>query len=272
MSRARLRGAVIAMGALLGLLYVFLYAPIFYVIYTSFAADIVWPFPPAFSASSYVDLFDSSLYGEALRNSLVLGLGSALLSTVLATGGAIGVLRYRSRWRGPAHAAVPGAAVRGRPPDRHLAAGLQRARSRPARKHVFGHRRQRGSRHRLRLPHHPVPAGALRLGHGRRRHGVRRRGPCAASWKITLPIIWPCLLGAFLISFILAFNNLEISFYNLGAIPTLPSVAWGLAAVRPRPGALRAGGAGQRCIVFAIFARHVRPDALPHRPSSGYRG
>jgi len=35
------------------------------------------------------------------------------------------------------------------------------------------------------------------------------------------------LLGAFLISFILAFNNLEISFYNLGAIPTLPSVAWG---------------------------------------------
>ena len=30
-------------------LYVFLYAPILYVIYTSFAADIVWPFPPAFT-------------------------------------------------------------------------------------------------------------------------------------------------------------------------------------------------------------------------------
>ena len=37
----------------------------------------------------------------------------------------------------------------------------------------------------------------------------------------------PGLANAFLISFILAFNNLEISFYNLGAIPTLPSVAWG---------------------------------------------
>ena len=30
-------------------IYVFLYAPIFYVIYTSFAADIVWPFPPSFT-------------------------------------------------------------------------------------------------------------------------------------------------------------------------------------------------------------------------------
>ena len=46
--------------------------------------------------------------------------------------------------------------------------------------------------------------------------------PSAASWEVTLPTIWPSLLGAFLISFILAFNNLEISFYNLGAIPTFP--------------------------------------------------
>ena len=34
------------MGAAAGLLYVFLYAPILYVIYTSFSDDIVWPFPP----------------------------------------------------------------------------------------------------------------------------------------------------------------------------------------------------------------------------------
>ena len=85
-------------------LYVFLYAPIFYVIYTSFAADIVWPFPPAFSASAYDDLFDSSLYGDALRNSLDARASAArVLSTVLATGGAIGVLRYplalARRWR-----------------------------------------------------------------------------------------------------------------------------------------------------------------------------
>lgn len=35
------------------------------------------------------------------------------------------------------------------------------------------------------------------------------------------------MLGAFLVAMILGFNNFEISFYNLGAVPTLPTVAWG---------------------------------------------
>ena len=51
--------------------------------------------------------------------------------------------------------------------------------------------------------------------------------PLRCFWEITLPNIWPAMLGAFVISFILAFNNLEISFYNLGATQTLPSTAWG---------------------------------------------
>jgi ABC-type spermidine/putrescine transport system permease subunit II len=51
--------------------------------------------------------------------------------------------------------------------------------------------------------------------------------PLRCFWEVTLPIIWPAMLGAFIVSFILAFNNLEISFYNLGAIPTLPTIAWG---------------------------------------------
>ena len=75
-------------GALgLAALYVFLYAPILYVIYTSFAADIVWPFPPSFTLIAYEDLFASSLYGEALANSLTLAAGSAALSTLLAGAG-----------------------------------------------------------------------------------------------------------------------------------------------------------------------------------------
>ncbi|MGH6961273.1 MAG: hypothetical protein ACREE7_12365, partial [Dongiaceae bacterium] len=68
MAVGRGRGAKAAMAALLTSMYLFLYAPIVYVIYTSFAADIVWPFPPAFSATSYSDLFASSLYTEALWN------------------------------------------------------------------------------------------------------------------------------------------------------------------------------------------------------------
>jgi ABC-type spermidine/putrescine transport system permease subunit II len=51
--------------------------------------------------------------------------------------------------------------------------------------------------------------------------------PARCFWEITLPTIWPSILGAFLVSFILAFNNLDITFYNIGAIPTLPTIAWG---------------------------------------------
>ncbi len=51
--------------------------------------------------------------------------------------------------------------------------------------------------------------------------------PMRTFWEVTLPSIWPAVLGAFLVSFILGFNNFEVSFYNLGAVPTLPTVAWG---------------------------------------------
>lgn len=52
-------------------------------------------------------------------------------------------------------------------------------------------------------------------------------GPVRTFLEITLPNIWPALLGAFIVTFILSFNNLDISFYTLGAVPTMPSVAWG---------------------------------------------
>ena len=55
---------VVLMVLLLVLLYVFLYAPILYVIYTSFSEDIVWPFPPTFTLQAYADVFDSSLYAD----------------------------------------------------------------------------------------------------------------------------------------------------------------------------------------------------------------
>jgi len=78
-------------------------------------------------------------------------------------------------------------------------------------------------------------------------------GPARCFFEITLPTIWPSLLGAFLISFILAFNNLEISFYTLGAIPTLPSVAWGSLRFGLSP-ELFALASLTNALVFVVFA------------------
>ena len=213
-------------GLLLVSLYLFLYAPIVYVIYTSINKDLIWPFPPRLTLDAYAALAASSTYQEALWNSILLGLGSAVMCTVLATMGSISILKYRSRWRGliaiiylcPLFIA-------------DLLVGISSL--------LF-------NRQVLDLPGNMVSAMIANAVHGTSfaflimlaqlaRYDWRLDDaamvfgakPVRCFWEVTLPNIWPAMLGAFIISFILAFNNLEISFYNLGAIPTLPTIAWG---------------------------------------------
>jgi ABC-type spermidine/putrescine transport system permease subunit II len=241
-----------AMAALLIVLYLFLYAPILYVIYTSFAADIVWPFPPAFTLQPYVDLFDSSLYGEAMWNSLIIGFGSATLSTVLATAAGIGLLRHRSRRRAMAllillaplfvadlligiSTLAFNARVLG------LSGNIYSA--------IAGNAIQ-GTSFALLIVLSQLVRYDWQMDEAAMVFGA---GPVRCFLEVTLPTIWPCLLGAFLISFILAFNNLEISVYNLGAIPTLPSVAWGSLRFGLGP-ELFALAALTNGLVFAVFA------------------
>ena len=51
--------------------------------------------------------------------------------------------------------------------------------------------------------------------------------PTRVFWEVTLPTIWPAMLGAFLVSFILAFNNLGNHLLQHRGHPTLPTIAWG---------------------------------------------
>jgi ABC-type spermidine/putrescine transport system permease subunit II len=254
---------------LLIFLYVFLYAPIGYVIYASFSQDIVWPFPPSFTTDAYAELFSNSLYTDALANSLLIGLGSGVLSTILATAGVIGVLRFPSRHRvlvliaflAPLFVA-------------ELLIGIS---SLAFNARVLG------------LPGNLVSAIAANAVEGTAfaflivlaqlvRYDwqmddaamVFGANPMRCFWEVTLPTIWPSLLGAFLISFILAFNNLEISFYNLGAIPTLPSVAWGSLrfGLGPELFALASLTNGLVFAVFAIMYALMRGGIVKF----GYRG
>jgi ABC-type spermidine/putrescine transport system permease subunit II len=222
----RISPLFLLLSTLLGLLYLFLYGPIAYVIYTSFAEDIVWPFPWNFTFSAYGDLFSNALYGDALVNSLILATGSATLATCLAGAGAIGILRFRSRMRtvtllifvAPLFVAdlligisvlAFNARVLGLPGNLLSAMAANAVQGT-----AFGFL--------------IILAQLVRynwdMDDAAMVFGAR---PFRCFMEITLPTIWPSLFGAFLISFILAFNNLEISFYNLGAIPTLPSIAWG---------------------------------------------
>jgi len=240
------------MGSLLVLLYVFLYAPIAYVIYASFSEDIVWPFPPSFTLTAYQDLFDNSLYSDALFNSLTLGIGSGVLSTLIATAAVIGILRFPSRHRtlalvvflAPLFVAelligisslAFNARVLGLPGNIFSAIA---ANSVEGVAFSFLILLAQLVRYDWAMDDAAMVFGAT---------------PLKCFWEVTLPTIWPSVLGAFLISFILAFNNLEISFYNLGAIPTLPSVAWGSLRFGLGP-ELFALAALTNAFVFLIFA------------------
>jgi ABC-type spermidine/putrescine transport system permease subunit II len=240
------------MGGLLVLLYVFLYAPIVYVIYASFSQDIVWPFPPSFTTDAYAELAGNSLYADALANSLLIGLGSGVLSTLLATAGVIGVLRFPSPRRvwvliaflAPLFVAelligisslAFNARILGLPGNIFSAIAANAVEGTAF---AFLIVLAQLVRYDWQMDDAAMVFGAT---------------PLRCFWEVTLPTIWPSLLGAFLISFILAFNNLEISFYNLGAIPTLPSIAWGSLRFGIGP-ELFALAALTNALVFAIFA------------------
>ena len=222
-------GARVTIGAqalLLGVLYLFLYFPIGYVAYLSLMANSVWPFPPEWTTEWYSRLRIMSDFHAGLGNSLIIGLGTGMLSALFATAGAIGILRYRARRRG-------------------LLIGFYIAPLFVAQV-LIGIATLMFNRNVLGLPGN-LPSAILanttyglsfaflvilaqlvrydwRLDEAAMVFGAR---PMRTFWEVTLPNIWPAVLGAFLVSFILGFNNFEISFYNLGAVPTLPTVAWG---------------------------------------------
>ena len=217
---------VIAQTSLLIFLYIFLYFPIFFIIYVSFVDNTVWPFPPEFTLEWYERLWMMSDFHLGLFNSVLIGAGTGALACIFAASAAIGLLKYQSRWRGlfavlylsPLFVAgiligisslmfhrnilgLPG----------HLSSAVL-ANTTQAVSFAFLVILAQLTRYDWRMDEAAMVFGAR---------------PTRCFWEVTLPTIWPSILGAFLVSFILAFNNLDITFYNIGAIPTLPTIAWG---------------------------------------------
>ncbi|HEY0276085.1 MAG TPA: hypothetical protein VGC31_08465 [Paenirhodobacter sp.] len=204
----------------------FLYMPILSITYTSFNEDVVWPFPPSFSWDAYLDLIEARAYQEALWNSIVVGLGSAVMATAFALPAAMAVLRYPTRLRAVAVILFVSPLF-----VAELLVGISTL---VFNKQILG---LSGSIWGAMFGNavHCFAFAFLILVAQLLRHNwameeaakVFGATPARAFFEVTLPTIWPAILGAFLTSFLLAFNNLDISFYNLGAIPVLPTLSWG---------------------------------------------
>jgi ABC-type spermidine/putrescine transport system permease subunit II len=211
---------------LLAALYLFLYGPILYIVYASLQIDSVWPFPPAFTLEHHGDLWQRRDYHAALRNSVLIGLGSGAIATLFATLAAMAMLKYRSAgstivaglFLAPlfvAHILIGIASLLFSRTILGLSGGIvgaTLANSTYATAFALLVVLAQLVRYDWRLDDAAMVFGAR---------------PWRTFWTVTLPITWPAILSAFIVSFLLAFNNLEISFYNVGATPTLPTLAWG---------------------------------------------
>lgn len=211
---------------LLALVAAFLYVPIVFVIFLSFNESTLFPIPFEFTLAHYEALFSSEKYTTALMNSLLIGLGSATLSMVLGAVGAWAIVRHDIRYR----TAVVGVLLMPLVLPK-LIIGLANSL--------------------LYSSVLPIPTGLVAAILTQAVYGVsfgvlimlaqlaRYPGELDEAAKtygartfqrvrtVVLPIIWPGLLGAFLVPFIIAFNNFPLTFYTVGATPTLPTITWG---------------------------------------------
>ncbi len=207
-------------------LYIFLYAPIAYIVYVSFQTNGVWPFPPDFTMKHYVNLWNQEIYREGLKNSLIIGIGTAALASLLATMATIAILKYRIKGRmlmaglflSPLFIA-------------HVIIGIS---SLMFNRNILGLSGNIGSTILANATYATAFAFLVVLAQLARYDWrlddaamVFGATPKVVFKEVTFPLIWSAIFGAFVVSFLLAFNNLEISFYNLGATPTLPTLAWG---------------------------------------------
>ena len=211
---------------LLLFLYLFLYFPIFFIGYLSFMENSVWPFPPIFTWEWFDRLRIMSDFHVVLWNSLLIGLGTAVLSALFATAAAIGVLRYPVARRGlmvtvylaPLFVAQILIGISTLMFNRNVLGIPGNLESAIVANTTYA----------VSFAFLVILAQLVRydwrLDEVAQVFGAR---PVRCFVEVTLPNVWPAVLGAFLVSFILGFNNFEITFYNVAAVPTLPTIAWG---------------------------------------------
>ena len=220
------RFAIGGQTVLLLALYLFLYFPIFYIGYLSVVDNSVWPFPPVFTGEWYGRLMIMSDFHAGLLNSVFIGAGTAVLSTLFATTAAIGILRYPLRRRGlivvlflvPLFVAQILIGISTLMFNRNVLGIPGNIESAIVANTTYS----------VSFAFLVILAQLVRydwrFDEVAQVFGAR---PLRTFREVTFPNIWPAILGAFIISFILGFNNFEITFYNVAAIPTLPTIAWG---------------------------------------------
>ena len=211
----------LASGIVTAIALLFLFVPLFFVVLFSFnsTAGLTLPFS-GLSTRWYSEVFSDDTFGQALRNSLILAVATAVITVGFGTPAAYGLSRASGRVRGPLQALflapifLPGLFIGAALLSFISRIGTDRSLLTVLVGHVIYafplvYILLRTALDRLDLSLEEV---ARDLG----------AAPLAVFRRVTLPQIAPILAGAAALAFMLSFDEFLITFFVIGNDQTLP--------------------------------------------------
>lgn len=214
------------LAAFVTLVFAFLYMPIIHILFASLSTRPNFPYPPEFDVSSYIRLSTNTIYQGAFVNSIILASCTAVLSTILGFLATIGVLRFGGK-RALVYAIFFAAPL-------FVSEILLGISSMALYYMLFELQGNMAAAIIANTVHcfsfsFLIMAAMLYKYDWRMNEAAVVCGatPFRSFIEVMLPITWPGIMGSLITAFVLSLNGLDISFYLLGATPTMPSVAWG---------------------------------------------
>ena len=216
------------------LILIFLYAPIFIMIFFSFNESKSLSVFDGFSLRWYGELFADTEVMTALKNTLILAVASALISTVIGTAAAVGISKMKNRYLKATTMSVSNIPMMN--PD--IVTGISLAllftfmMTMLGLNSMFGFWTVLIAHITFNLPYvilsvlpklrqmdKHLPEAALDLG----------CTPLQSFFRVELPAIMPGILSGFLMAFTLSLDDFVISYFNAGeGFQTLPIVIYGM--------------------------------------------
>jgi putative spermidine/putrescine transport system permease protein len=204
----------------------FLVGPMLVVIPMSFteARILSWP-PRGFSLQWYAEMFEDAQWSRAFVNSLQVAVFTAVLSTVLGTLGALGIVRGRFPGRGLVNAVVLSPLV---VPVIILAIGFFA---------FFAVARLNGSLAALVIAHTALAVPFVVINVGTLLRTMDRNlelaaaslgaNPARTFWRVTFPIVLPGIVAGALFAFVTSWDEVVVSIFITSArFRTLPVEMW----------------------------------------------
>jgi len=214
-------------GLFVGLMLLYLFAPLALVVLFSFATSPRSAFPPtALTLDWYASAFADSRFVPALRNSVIAAAASAVVAGVLGTAFALGLVGLRTRTRSMASsmtllpAVLPGLLIGIALTVFFLGIGVRLSLTTAVAGHVL-----------IGLPFVILTMNARMEGFDQSVLEAARdlgANPVGAFRDITFPLIRPSVIGSMMLVMAISLDEFIVTFFTVGSDQTLPVLIWAM--------------------------------------------